>query len=345
MTVIKVLVILKLISSMSHLQGQELHVSYMDGITVKISEQYKPPPRINLPISYAQRLSQNKQLQDNMPCYSFEIERRVKEQLDILKRIKNEADENRKLRSERIKEELKVRKEEAEKEMSEKKKVSSPIFVNEESSRSNGILQPVRVKSCGILTPIPLNNSGSQINSGSADRSPFNISDFEADTSSPFDNMELKTLNDMEELAQVLRSETTNNVQMYPTVQTIPSHSYYNSFTEQQTNSFLPNYTHPIMYNGTASTPYSSYTYNPNYTTTTHKTVPDLLKALEVKLSITDGKVEENRKRIIEDSDDIFLSLPKNLQDLTTTISTMGFPRARVAKACQLYGDNHKKVL
>lgn len=384
--VIKFLVILELIRPMTHIQqGQEVHVaSYMDGITVKISEQYKPPPRINLPISYAQRLSLNKQFEDNAPSYSFELEKRVKEQLEELKKIKNATAENRKLRSERIQEELKERKEAAlkEKEVAEKKKKEvveklSPVFVSQESSPScsnnNGILQPVQVKS-EILKPIPLNTNGNQVVGNAEDRSPFNISDFEADTSSPFDNMELKTLNDMEELAQVLRSETavttTNNMPTYPpaTYSSLPTHSYYNSFlntensagiAQQTTNSFVPNYAQPILFNGTTdyystateTTPYTTYNrqnsniYNPNFPTSTQKTVPDILKALETKLSISNGQSSGNSKRTTEDPDDPFPSLPKHLQDLAVTISTMGFPRGRVARACQLYGDDQKKVL
>lgn len=377
--VIKFVVILELIRPMTHIQqGQEVaFASYMDGITVKISEQYKPPPRINLPISYAQRLSLNKQFEDNAPIYSFELEKRVKEQLEELKKIKNAAAENRKLRSERIKEELKVRKEAAlkEKEVAEKKKqeVVESSNVSQESSPScssssnnQGILQPVQVKS-EILKPIPLNTSGNQVVGNAEDRSPFNISDFEADTSSPFDNMELKTLNDMEELAQVLRSETavttTNTMPTYPatTYTSLPQPSYFNSFlntersagiAQQTTNSFIPNYAQPILFNGTTDY-YSPATYNrqnsniynPNFPTSTQKTVPDILKALETKLSISNGQSSGNSKRTTEDPDDPFPSLPKHLQDLAVAISTMGFPRGRVARACQLYGNDQKKVL
>ena len=45
--------------------------------------------------------------------------------------------------------------------------------------------------------------------------SAFNLSDFEADTSSPFDNMELKTINDLEELAQVLQPSTVIQARGY----------------------------------------------------------------------------------------------------------------------------------
>jgi hypothetical protein len=55
-----------------------------------------------------------------------------------------------------------------------------------------------------ILTPVPI--ALSSVNTCTSKVSDnFNISDFEADTSSPFDNMELKTINEMEELAHVLQ--------------------------------------------------------------------------------------------------------------------------------------------
>lgn len=57
-------------------QSQENN-SYMDGVKVKISECYKPPPRININVSYSQRLALNKQIQDNIPNYDFTLEKNV----------------------------------------------------------------------------------------------------------------------------------------------------------------------------------------------------------------------------------------------------------------------------
>jgi len=56
-----------------------------------------------------------------------------------------------------------------------------------------------------ILTPVPITQSSTDTHCNKTSNA-FNISDFEADTSSPFDNMELKTINEMEELAHVLDS-------------------------------------------------------------------------------------------------------------------------------------------
>lgn len=76
---------------------------------------------------------------------------------------------------------------------------TSPV---EENSTSDRPTSPSS-KPYPILTPIPINAS---INPQSNTYSKaFNISEFEQDTSSPFDNMELKTINDLEELAHVLQ--------------------------------------------------------------------------------------------------------------------------------------------
>nr|CAH7739615.1 unnamed protein product [Callosobruchus chinensis] len=56
---------------------------YTDNIKVKISEKYKPPPRINLPMTYAQRLILNKQTQESNLYYDFGLENNVSEVITI----------------------------------------------------------------------------------------------------------------------------------------------------------------------------------------------------------------------------------------------------------------------
>lgn len=51
--------------------------SYVDDIKVKISEKYKPPFKISLPMSYSQRVTLNKQIQDTRPSYSCHLEKMV----------------------------------------------------------------------------------------------------------------------------------------------------------------------------------------------------------------------------------------------------------------------------
>lgn len=343
---------------MTHRQNQEpQQLSLVDGVAVKISERYKPPPRIGLAVGYSQRLSMNKQLQDGVPSYDFVLEKTVKEQLEALKRVKSEAAENCKLRAKRIEGERKEREERKKNYFKEKETVSEMVNESSLSSSGNGILQPMQV----ILKPIPLSGSTSKISNSVADRSPFNISDFEADTSSPFDNMELKTLNDMEELAQVLQSEkpvTTTNMPTYPTYSPGQS-SYYNSYLSsknEQIGTYIPTYQQPL-YNGTseyAAGQRYSYPNQSVYNTTSYstvKTVPEILKTLETKLEnqhISNVKFTHSIKmqdvKAKDELEDPFPSLPQNLQDLASMISSMGFPLPRVARACKLLGDDHKKV-
>lgn len=57
-----------------------------------------------------------------------------------------------------------------------------------------------------ILTPQPLSppvNDLQDLQDHTKTNGDLDFADFDNDTSSPFDNMELKTINDMEELAQV----------------------------------------------------------------------------------------------------------------------------------------------
>lgn len=63
-----------------------------------------------------------------------------------------------------------------------------------------------------ILTPLQMPAPAKITTPTLPAKSAFNISDFEADTSSPFDNMELKTINEMEELAHVLQPNCVSDI-------------------------------------------------------------------------------------------------------------------------------------
>lgn len=65
-----------------------------------------------------------------------------------------------------------------------------------------------------VLQPVPAQQTNLKMSScDSLLTKNINISDFESDTSSPFDNMELKTINDLEELASVLKpTPVFNNI-------------------------------------------------------------------------------------------------------------------------------------
>lgn len=76
------------------------------------------------------------------------------------------------------------------------------------------LLEPAQSQNTQVLQPIPAQQTILKISSfDNMLTKNINISDFESDTSSPFDNMELKTINDLEELASVLKPASIfNNV-------------------------------------------------------------------------------------------------------------------------------------
>lgn len=208
-------------------RDQHLPASYLDGISVKISERYKPPKRITLALSYSQILTLNKLIQEPTPSYDFSLEESIKNRVHEWRKARTTIAEERKQRLHNINQERN-------KNVWNKTDSNEPTEVlnnksnSEETNTSNlsnnhnhkdsvatGISQhasPYYSSESGVLIPItvgstqPITHAKYQIDKG------FNFSEFESDTSSPFDNMELKTINDLEELAEVLKTDSSTSV-------------------------------------------------------------------------------------------------------------------------------------
>lgn len=161
----------------------DLMASYMDGIHVKIAEAYKPPRKICLPAACNNKLPDITKL-----TYDFGLERSV---LEKMTEWRNVRQANSKARQARLEE--KRRKE---------KKESSPPPPPPLPDVTKPIKAPVPETT--ILTPQPLSPPANDLQVH-VKTNGLDYSDFDNDTSSPFDNMELKSINEMEELAQVLQ--------------------------------------------------------------------------------------------------------------------------------------------
>ncbi|XP_063908788.1 ubiquitin-associated protein 1 [Zophobas morio] len=386
---------------MANKQVQETSGGYMDNVRVKISEKYKPPPKIGLPMSYAQRLTLNKQIQDTIPNYEFVLEKTVVEKMKEWRNARSVMFQQLSVRLEKAKvEEKKKREEKIEYQQGEKEEESSPtnnLYLGPSQSyqQKQPILVPTQATPnlfSSILTPIPLKDQifAQNIEYKSPEKSPFNISDFEADTSSPFDNMELKSINDLEELAQVLKGDQDPKLPLnYSTSQSSTSLSYpavgpsNYSYTIPNTTSYMQPvsslYTNTNGYYYPPETiakstaynspyPYSNQIENRNYSCSpgqeskmsTYKNIPDIMKTLQNELNNThldntrsiveprqskDADVFPKVKTKSEDLCDEFNSLPKNMQDMSKAISSMGFPLSRVARVCKIVGNDQKKVV
>ncbi|GAB6032430.1 hypothetical protein CHUAL_011068 [Chamberlinius hualienensis] len=193
--------------------------SYLDGIPVKISEKFRPPRKITLPLSY-QNHYPVELLNDE---YDFSLERNVIELAETKRRIKEAAEI---AKSDRLAstiedfsrscvkdsdpgEDVVVTSNDTKTEgshISKEPKIdenSQSKATNELSSTTNGATVLTSLESYPMLKPIP-----STVNvPGKPDVTmtcKLNLEDFEAE-SSPFDSIALKSLNDMEELKSVLQ--------------------------------------------------------------------------------------------------------------------------------------------
>lgn len=120
--------------------------------------------------------------------YDFTLEKSITDKMCQWRLLRQSQ---REMRRKRLEVEKKVR------------EVTEQAAATEEQSPPERAVSPPTSKPYPILTPVPIHASTNS-QSTSYSRS-FNISEFEQDTASPFDNMELKTINDMEELAHVLQ--------------------------------------------------------------------------------------------------------------------------------------------
>ncbi|EFN63779.1 Ubiquitin-associated protein 1 [Camponotus floridanus] len=157
--------------------------SYMDGVHVKIAEAYKPPRKFGLPAAYNNRLPDVSKL-----TYDFSLEKSVLEKICEWRKARQAYS---KALQARLKE--KRKKERKETPPSPPLDCVKQLPINAAAPETT------------ILTPQPLSPPANDLQDHAKTNGDLDFADFDNDTSSPFDNMELKTINDMEELAQVLQ--------------------------------------------------------------------------------------------------------------------------------------------
>ncbi|XP_061387207.1 putative uncharacterized protein DDB_G0275317 [Musca vetustissima] len=221
------------------------HANYMEGVPVKIAEKYKPPPEIyKLPQSLVNKLNLPENYYKDSPQfqYDLQLERKALTKIGEWKRIRQR---NKNARLERkTKRELQRQEDEKRQrnllmcvsypsadELSSSGSEAEADTTESTTAKTNGTPTAVTVESfpeiCvtksansfhNILQPTVLSNYNSPTNNTNnsiannvnslvqSTSSTFNYKDFEDDTSSPFDNIELKTINDLDVLAQVLHN-------------------------------------------------------------------------------------------------------------------------------------------
>ncbi|XP_012527502.2 ubiquitin-associated protein 1 [Monomorium pharaonis] len=314
----------------------DLVASYMDGVHVKIAEAYKPPRKIGLPVAYNNRLPDVSKL-----MYDFTLEKSVLEKMCEWRKARQAYS---KARQTRLKEKRKKEKEET--------PPSPPPLDCVKQSPVNAPPAPETT----ILTPQPLSPpANDDLQDHAKTNGGLDYADFDNDTSSPFDNMELKTINDMEELAQVLQ----------PRSQWIPAGKLENIINELT----IDDTSEISKEEADTESPMDDDGDMDAYNIENHRSVSTIMQELQKEL---ERPVMENWKpwpdlespdgdvtHIIprhEDSStsssshtksptDLLSGMTEDDLKLVAQLSDMGFPKCRAARAVLELGRAHEKKI
>ncbi|XP_046596538.1 uncharacterized protein LOC107224094 isoform X2 [Neodiprion lecontei] len=297
----------------------------MDGVHVKIAEAYKPPRKIALPVAY------NNKLPDvSNYVYDFSLERVVIEKMTEWRKVRHTMALARRTR------------------LDEKKKNEEAPSPPLPETVTQSSVKVAPAPETTILTPQPLSPSANDLQYINMSNG-LDLADFDNDTSSPFDNMELKTINDMEELAQVLQ----------PTSQWVPPTKLENILTELtiDQNERKQEHTNIEADENTENNKHASN--QPSVPTIVQELQRELARPImenwkpwpELESPICEADVTS--PKFTNSSPSTHSTLSNPLSDLTEDdqklakhLSDMGFPLSRAARAIRdLGGRDNKKVV
>lgn len=201
--------------------------NYTDGVPIKISERFKQPPPIHLPTKIIQHLAKT-EVPVAFEDYNFDLEHKIisktSEWINWRARERSERQERIQQRDlarlKRLEDEQKQKLNEVsypstdeisscdeDEELTNEAKNSQQQIIPPEKPFSptnfNTILMPTQA----LQDPIAVKKAHRRYASNSSNKIDFSF--FESDTS-PFDHLEMKSMNEMEVLAQVLGSSTQN---------------------------------------------------------------------------------------------------------------------------------------
>lgn len=213
--------------------------NYTDGVPVKISEKYKQPPEIQLTTTLTQKLLKTKKSPVAFVDYNFDLEHKIISKTTewINWRLKEKTE-----RQQRIQERELMRQKRFEHEQKVKlNQVSYPSAEdlsdeNDEVAAATETIEATNSTGKSQYNSIPLEKVFSpnfntilmptqvSVNLSAADKkthrryasnssNKIDFSFFESDAS-PFDNLEIKSMNEMEELAKVLQSATLTETEV-----------------------------------------------------------------------------------------------------------------------------------
>lgn len=216
--------------------SQSHPANYISGVPVKISENYKPPKKIALSTSITQRLA-NQTAAVEPEVYDFSLERTVVSKMTAWQQYRTQAAVERKERMRlRQLDRLKLLEEKQKRMLTEVCYPSADDLTSDDEESASDAMPNPRAAELTVSVPqrqlsptsyfdsilVPTVMAGQRKAATITPiNSKINYSDFENDTSSPFDNIELKTINDLDILAEVLNT-TAGGVKREPSSRATP---------------------------------------------------------------------------------------------------------------------------
>ncbi|XP_031780716.1 ubiquitin-associated protein 1 [Nasonia vitripennis] len=309
--------------------------TYMDGVQVKIAEAYKPPPKVLPPAAFYNKLP------DVSKCsYDFSLEKSVLEKMKEWRKVRLSYSEARHVRLEE------KRKREAEK---------SPAPSSPSPDTATLPVKVAPAPEATILTPQPLSFPANGVQNHVKLNGLDDYSYFDNDTSSPFDNMELKTINEMEELAQVLQATTSqwappssnlegmmNDLAMEQNVDKVQEEEKVNEYKENEEP--VPNKHIDARQRMVSLIVQELQKELERPNNENRQPWPDLESPVTETSpeTCTENSSTVNKKELAR----ILADLSSEDQELAKRLSDMGFPLSRVTRAIRdLEGQDNKKIV
>ncbi|XP_050045219.1 uncharacterized protein [Dermacentor andersoni] len=177
-------------------------VCYLDGVQVKVSEKFRPPRRIVLPMGltrnfYPQTLHEN---------YDFDLEQKT---IEFAERYRQEQESKRQARADRVAADIQH--------FTQLTTQDRPSVGDVSPSSTNcvpaAVVTAAAVTSASILQPALAPEMSGTAAPQSTTQKSFSLAEFENDSSSPFDYVELQTINELEELSSVFQGMTAQSPQ------------------------------------------------------------------------------------------------------------------------------------
>lgn len=277
----------------------------MDDVPMFITRKLYPPPEVDIPEDLVQIFNKDSnELSSDSQSYDFTLENYVCTKISEWVRNTEIEKMNRDERI-RVRELEKAR----ENEERHKQLLTAVQYDDLSSGEDEDIPEPAEIKT--VLQPQSHINFDtilqptivpSQVNNSSPATSCsklLNYSDFETIESSPFDNVELKTINDLDILAQVLQSTTVHSTTSNSPEEVVepPPNPEPKSIeiTKEPEEKVVPN----VVNNQPVFPPYYSPNINGNHKPTAQNVhlIPDILKGLKNEIQQSETRRSQSNER------------------------------------------------